>query len=219
MVVPMSAQQSSELDSLPHKIIIPKSFIAPTTIALLSALPFCFSHLKYSVEKQPAQPLRVDEIGEYLPLSAVLAMGALGVRGEYKFIDLTLLSTVAFVGNALSVYSLKRLAKEKRPFADNRDAFPSGHAAFAFMGAELMRLQYGRHSLTYSVAAYGVALATASLRIYNGMHWAHDVLAGAAIGMLSARIAWYLYPKLKNKCLMLPAFNKKSVAITWVFYL
>ena len=32
------------------------------------------------------------------------------------------------------------------------------------------------------------------MRVYNGYHWFTDVLAGAAVGVVSANIAWRLLP-------------------------
>lgn len=35
--------------------------------------------------------------------------------------------------------------------------------------------------------------------MHNDRHWANDVLAGAAVGMLSTKFAYWLYPKLFRK--------------------
>jgi membrane-associated phospholipid phosphatase len=34
--------------------------------------------------------------------------------------------------------------------------------------------------------------------MYNNKHWLNDVAAGAGVGILSTRLAYWLYPKLKN---------------------
>jgi membrane-associated phospholipid phosphatase len=43
-----------------------------------------------------------------------------------------------------------------------------------------------------------MATATGFLRMYNDKHWFSDVMAGAGIGILSTKIAYWLYPLLKN---------------------
>ena len=78
-----------------------------------------------------------------------------------------------------------------RPDSGARNSFPSGHTATVFLGAELMRIEYGGW---WGAGAYAVAATTALMRIYNGRHWTSDVLAGAAIGILSADIGYWLMP-------------------------
>ncbi len=53
------------------------------------------------------------------------------------------------------------------------------------MGAELVRIEYGGW---YGVGAYAVATTVGFMRMYNGKHYFHDVVAGAGVGILSARI-------------------------------
>lgn len=71
------------------------------------------------------------------------------------------------------------------------------------MGAELMRIEYGGW---YGVSGYVVATGVGFMRMYNGRHWLHDVVAGAGVGILSARIGewscllWQkLFQKKRNK--------------------
>ncbi|MDE6694481.1 MAG: phosphatase PAP2 family protein, partial [Bacteroidales bacterium] len=41
---------------------------------------------------------------------------------------------------------------------------------------------------------YTVATSVAFLRMYNNRHWLNDVIAGAGIGILSARIGYWMLP-------------------------
>ncbi|MNL72165.1 hypothetical protein D3C87_1974290 [compost metagenome] len=34
--------------------------------------------------------------------------------------------------------------------------------------------------------------------MYNNKHWLSDVVAGAGFGILSTKVAYYLYPRLKK---------------------
>ena len=61
----------------------------------------------------------------------------------------------------------------------------------AFTGAELVRREYGGW---WGVGAYALATTTALMRVYNGRHWTSDLLGGAAIGILSADIGYWLLP-------------------------
>jgi undecaprenyl-diphosphatase len=59
-------------------------------------------------------------------------------------------------------------------------AFPSAHAAIAFMLAVLLSKYYPK----YRIPLYALAVLTAIARIYSGAHYLTDVIAGAAIGVL-----------------------------------
>jgi undecaprenyl-diphosphatase len=58
-------------------------------------------------------------------------------------------------------------------------AFPSGHATTSFACATVLAGAAPR----LSVAFYVLAAAIAYSRVYDGVHWPLDVLAGAALGI------------------------------------
>ena len=86
---------------------------------------------------------------------------------------------------------IKYLAGVERPNGANSQSFPSGHTATAFLGAELVRLEYGPW---WGLAAYSFALYTGIMRVYHNRHWTTDVLAGAGFGILGANIGYWLLP-------------------------
>ena len=114
-----------------------------------------------------------------------------------------IMSTISIAIEALlNNVLLKNLIARTRPYDEIEGlvnlvgkqsdySFPSGHTATAFMGAELVRLEYG---IWWGLAAYSVAGATAFLRVWNNWHWTSDVIAGAGIGILSANAAYWLLP-------------------------
>ncbi len=70
-------------------------------------------------------------------------------------------------------------------------SFFSGHAAFAFMSAGLICTHHVQHGLfggaadsVACVVGYAGAAATATLRVMGDMHYATDVLTGAAVGAI-----------------------------------
>jgi len=96
----------------------------------------------------------------------------------------------AFLASSLTVATLKTLVARPRPGAtpgtgNGSGSFPSGHSAAAFTSATLIERNSG---LLAGLPAYGLAAFTAFERVEAGRHYPSDVLAGAAIGCLSAGI-------------------------------
>jgi len=83
-----------------------------------------------------------------------------------------------------STYALKYGIDEKRPNG-GKQSFPSAHTSLSFSSAEFIRKRYGWE---YGVPAYALASFVAYSRVESNQHYAHDVIAGAAIGILSSYI-------------------------------
>lgn len=149
--------------------------------------------------------INVDDYSQYVPFAAGLGLGLVGVESKHCFTDRLLVSATSAVAVGVMVRGLKMVVDEERPDGSNFDSFPSGHTATAFVGAEIVRTEYG---LGYGIAAYTIAAGTGFLRVYNGRHHVVDVLAGAGIGVLGARIGyWLLEPEKK---LISKMFKKKD---------
>ncbi len=89
------------------------------------------------------------------------------------------------VGVTLGVtYGLKYSVNERRPNGGGQ-SFPSAHASLSFSAAEFMRKRYGWE---YGIPAYGLASFVAYSRVEARDHYAHDVIAGASIGIVSSYI-------------------------------
>ena len=150
---------------------------------------------------------KVDDYIQYLPVATNVFLGCCGVKHKHNFVDRVIISATAYAVEIALVKGLKYTVKETRPVGTDTKSFPSGHTATAFTGAELVRKEYG---WGVGSAAYAVAVATGALRVYNNKHWCNDVLAGAGIGILSANVAYWLYPLEKK--LFTPKKKKKGDA-------
>lgn len=149
--------------------------------------------------------IHADDYIQYLPIAGTMLL-CLDKDNREGWQDKLLLGATGMAAMGVMVNALKYTVCEMRPDGSRRNSFPSGHTATAFVGAELVRMEYGNG---WGAAAYGVAVATGVLRVYNERHWCHDVLAGAGIGILSAKIAYWLLPweqKQLGKISFLPYF-------------
>jgi undecaprenyl-diphosphatase len=107
------------------------------------------------------------------------------------------------VGGGAVLSNLLKLAIE-RPRPDlvarlvdvNTTSFPSGHATLAAvtyltLGALLSRVEPRRHAKIYVLTvAVALTLLIGVSRIYLGVHWPTDVLAGWCVGAAWAMLCW-----------------------------
>ena len=135
--------------------------------------------------------IKADDYLRFVPSAAHLLMGSVGIKSKHNFKERFLISATAHVAMLAMSYGMKYTIHENRPDMSDNHSCPSGHVALAFIGAELLRMEYGN---AYGTAGYIVATGVAFLRLYNNRHWLNDVLMGAGIGILSARIGSWLLP-------------------------
>lgn len=83
-----------------------------------------------------------------------------------------------------ATYILKYSVNATRPDGGSH-SFPSFHTSLAFTSAEFMRKRYGWE---YGIPAYALASFVAYSRVEADQHYTRDVLAGAAIGIVSSYI-------------------------------
>jgi undecaprenyl-diphosphatase len=134
-----------------------------------------------------------------LTLVTVLSLGFLIASKRYA--EATTLAVTAVVGQILSE-TLKAFVGRPRPdlvahIVDTTSAsFPSGHsmmsaAIYLTIGAMLARVQPQRRLKTYiHVVALLLTVMVGMSRVYLGVHWPTDVLAGWCLGALWAILCW-----------------------------
>lgn len=96
----------------------------------------------------------------------------------------TLRAADSLLTSTLITEGLKRIVREKRPDSDERTSFPSGHATAAFAIATMQASFHPRQAILWYAGATAIAASRVKLR----RHYTHDVIAGAAVGILTARL-------------------------------
>lgn len=170
---------------------------------------------------------KVDDYLQYLPVAANVGLEFVGAKPRHSFRERIAATATAYAAMGLMVNVTKLAVDEKRPDSGALNSFPSGHTATAFMGAELVREEYGN---AYGIGAYAFASGIAVLRLYNDRHWLNDVIAGAGVGIFSARIGYWLLPweqrifgwdKTSRSISLLPVYNpaehSASISLLTVF--
>ena len=202
-----------------------KSVSIPAGLITLGTLSFTSDWLqdfnlfgqRFANNANPDRRTRIDDYTLAVPALAVGGLHIAGVHGKNNIVDATIMvglsQTLAYVG---VITPLKKLTATERPDKSDSLSFPSGHTAAAFVSAEFLRQEYKDVSPWIGAAGYGCAVLTGYLRMYNNKHWFSDVVAGAGVGILSTRITYWLYPKIKNG--LLRKIDPKGNAMVFPHY-
>ncbi len=89
--------------------------------------------------------------------------------------------------------NLKKLTHEHRPapYTGNH-SLPSGHTTTAFSTAEFLRSELRDSLPALSYSGYLAATAVATIRVMKNRHWLKDVIVGAAVGIISTKLAYVI---------------------------
>lgn len=210
------------------------SFIIPATLIIYgfvalgnNSLKTINSNTKSELrEDHPAFITKIDNYLQYTPAAAVYTLNAVGIKGKNNFRDRTMIYAMTTIISTASITSLKHIFKVERPDGSGNNSFPSGHTATAFASAEFLRMEYKDVSPWYGVAGYITAVATGVLRLYNNKHWINDIAAGAGFGILSTKLAYWIYPVVKRKffkdkmvnTMIIPYYQAGNTGLSMVYH-
>ena len=128
-----------------------------------------------------------------------------GLRGH------ALLLTASLAGGLLVMHLLKRGYERPRPDLVSHLvhvqtlSFPSGHAmlsavAYLTLGALLAQTQVRRwQGIYFLLVAIILTVLVGASRVYLGVHWPSDVLAGWCAGMSWALFCWLVAAWLRSR--------------------
>ncbi len=146
--------------------------------------------------------------GTVIVLVTLFVTGYLLLRKKYYWLGLVLIATV---GGALLVLGLKDLVGRLRPtvvthlLEEKSLSFPSGHSmmsaiVYLTQATLLSRIEENKKAKIYIIS---VALLLTFLigisRVYIGVHYPTDVLAGWIAGISWALLCWYVASLLERR--------------------
>ncbi len=132
--------------------------------------------------------------------AALVALGLIEARRRRGRSLRVALAGVAATAVALAfVFALGQLWYEPRPFASDPDtvrlishaannSFPSDHAAVAAAAATIGALAWRRAAVPLAVFVILIGIG----RVFVGVHYPGDVVAGAAVGAGAGLVAWWV---------------------------
>lgn len=168
---------------------------------------------------------KVDNYLQFVPAVSVYALNAMGVKGKNNLRDRTMIYALSTIISTSIVTPLKHITSVARPDGLANNSFPSGHTTTAFANAEFLRMEYKDVSTWYGIVGYAMAATTGALRVYNNRHWVSDVVSGAGFGILSTKLAYWIYPSIKknlfkNKsvnAMLMPYYQSGSGGVVFVY--
>lgn len=185
-----------------------KQLIIPTVFITYGALGFANGQVKkwneeiqQNVVSKNHGTTNIDDFLAFVPAISPYALNIAGIKGKNNLKNETIILATSLAITTATVFTLKYTTNEMRPDGSSNDSFPSGHTAIAFAGAEFLYQEYKDKSIWYGIGGYAIATTTGVLRIYNNRHWLSDVVAGAGIGILSTKVAYWINPYINNKIL------------------
>lgn len=133
-------------------------------------------------------------LAEFLPYFLLIALIVLLLKDKKKYSGMVVQAIVAgFFARFAIVSFIRWVLPRARPFMNNSvnllfehqgSSFPSGHAAFFFAISTIIYFYNKKIGALFFLSSILIVLA----RVFSGIHWPSDILAGAIIGIISALI-------------------------------
>ncbi len=135
----------------------------------------------------------------WVPSASVYAMDAFHVKTQHTFKEHLILDVGSVLVTGALGFGMRKISEHISVYNTHDTRFPSGHAANAFRGAEIVHqeLKYSHPVLSYS--GYVVATGVGLLRLYNKNHLLSEVVAGAGLGILSTKLTYWIFGHVKEK--------------------
>ncbi|RDC55655.1 PAP2 family protein [Pedobacter chinensis] len=195
-----------------RQLVVPAALLGYGTLSLGSgSLRQLDRYINNSTIGQHGYSGSVDDYLRYGPIAAVYGLDIIGVKAKHHFIDRSAMLLISMAITSSAVTFTKNNIYRMRPDRSGTSSFPSSHTAMAFMAAEFMRQEYGKRSVWFNIVGYSAATFTDVLRMYHHIHWFSDVVMGAGYGILATRLAYLVYPYLRN--VFLPKKNDSFVVL------
>ena len=133
--------------------------------------------------------------GDYVMVGAGLGAYLIGrATGDHRVQHLGMDELEASILTGAIVLGVKEAVRRQRPLrADGTRAggfsFPSGHATLTFAAATVLQQHLGYR---WGIPTYAIATYVAMSRLHDNVHYASDVVFGAATGIVIGRtVTWH----------------------------
>lgn len=155
---------------------------------------------RYFLLRHPFFSTSADDYFKWMPYAAVFFLDVFGVRTKSGWKRQLLITGASEAIRYGVADSLKKIIDEQRPAPyTGKNSFPSGHTSSSFAAAEFMHQELKESLPLVSCLGYVAATSTAAIRLMKNKHWLIDVVAGAAVGILATKMAYYVVNRLARR--------------------
>jgi membrane-associated phospholipid phosphatase len=183
----------------PSAIIVPSALLAYGWLKpVIPAIENLDNQIMENVRtNHPDFNTKVDDYLQWVPSASIYAMDAFKVKTKHTFIEHLAIDAGSIIITGGAGFIMRKISGNMEVYNSTGSRFPSGHTANAFRGAEIVFQELKDRHRVLSYSGYLVASAVGILRIYNKEHYLTEVLAGAGLGILSTKLTYLAFDKVK----------------------
>lgn len=204
-------EQKINTDSIPAIKTNRFQYFKPAAVAIPASL-FVYSALKPAIsnietldadimtnvkKNHPGFKTNADGYLMWVPSASIYVMDAFRYKTKHNVKQHLLIDAGSFLITSGIGYAMRKVSGNIDVYTKQNTRYPSGHVANAFRGAEIFHQELKDQQPLLSYGGYAVAAAVGVLRIYNKNHLLTEVLGGAALGILSTKLTYWLFDKTK----------------------
>lgn len=185
----------------PVSLIIPGSFILYGSLkSSVTSIQRTDDDIMASIKRNhPNFSTTADDYLMWAPSASIYLMDALHVKTRHSFTEHLILDAGSIVVAGGVGFVMRKISHNIEVYNTQGTKFPSGHTTNAFRGAEIFHQELKTLHPLLSYSGYLVATSVGVLRMYNKAHLLSEVLAGAGLGIVSAKLTYWAFDKVKYK--------------------
>lgn len=149
--------------------------------------------------KYPNNHTTADDYLMWAPSSAVYLLDAFSIKTTHSFKEHLILDAGSIIIAGGIGYAMRKISGNIDVYKINGTKFPSGHTVNVFRGAEIFHQELKETNKILSYTGYLIAVVVGALRIYNKAHYLTEVIAGAGVGIISTKLTYWAFNKIKYK--------------------
>jgi hypothetical protein len=181
-------------------LIIPATFLIYGGLKpVVNGISKLDNHIMAHVQqKYPHFHSNASDYLMWVPSATIYSFDAIKVKTAHSFKQHLILDAGSIAITGALGFGMRIISHNIKSFNTNNTDFPSGHTANAFRGAEILHQELKDKHTLLNYSGYFVATSVGVLRIYGKQHYFSQVVAGAGLGILSTKITYWIFDKIKD---------------------